>query len=168
MERTIENIQYCGNLVKRFLSIRRERPIDKADVDLCLDALADTLVKACSKPEVAAIIVDAVLDGEERWPSVGTIRRYMRELQYVEMDVREREDKRMREEQARRKAEDASRGTLCPPDIARRMDRLYVQLCSDELKAFGEEFQAACDDETAREILTKYETLFLPTNSQIQ
>jgi hypothetical protein len=161
MERTLENIQHCNDLARRFLSIRRERPIDKVDVDLCLDALTDTLVKACSKPEVASIIVDAIMDGEERWPSVGTIRRYMRELQYVEVDKREAEDRRHREEQARRKEELAGRGKPCSPEVGRRIDRIVMGVPSQEYReSFIRELGECGDSEIlTQDVLAKYECL---------
>jgi hypothetical protein len=142
MERTLENIQHCNDLARRFLSIRRERPIDKVDVDLCLDALTDTLVKAC-------------------WPSVGTIRRYMRELQYVEVDKREAEDRRHREEQARRKEELAGRGKPCSPEVGRRIDRIVMGVPSQEYReSFIRELGECGDSEIlTQDVLAKYECL---------
>jgi hypothetical protein len=169
MERTTENIQHCTKQTQRFLSIRRDRPMDRADLDLCMDALMETLLKACSKPEVATIIVDAILDNEERWPSVATIRRWMRELTYVEMDVREREDRRIREEWKRRDAEAANRGKPCSLEVAHRIDKIVFGLDPTLWEGFRDGLVSAGDDEEKTEcVLKQYELLSIPKTSSTE
>lgn len=157
MEQTTENIGFCSEQARRFVSIVRDQPRESWILDESLDALTTTLLRACSSHDVARAVVDEVLSREERWPSPATVRRYMREMLYVEMDVREREDEQQRRQVQRRRQE--SEGYVFQADLPKRIDRIVESLTAQERKTFIQEITAACnDDSKTLAVIGRYES----------
>ena len=96
MENTIENFQFCMDLVlKRFVNLRIEQH-RAARFDEVMKALADTLLKACTSREIAKAVADAAYGSEEFVPAPATLRKYLRGMNCVEEDVRKAEVERTR------------------------------------------------------------------------
>lgn len=102
MQKTDDNFKFCSELVARF-DTARQRPTGK-EAERIQEMLCDTLLDACSSPQVAEEVAKAVARREEFYPSEATIRKYVRE-RYIEADVQAEYAERIRDEISRKKGE---------------------------------------------------------------
>ena len=98
MQPNVDNIKFCIDLVEPF-AIMKRLPAEHR-FDGAMQALAETLLNACKSREVAAEVAKLVIENEEDFPAPATLRKYLRERNYVEEDVEARNDERSRRESA--------------------------------------------------------------------
>lgn len=96
MELTSDNLAFCMRLVRPFGMMKRVPPEKRFEE--AMDYLAETLMKACSRRDIAEEIAALVIENEEDFPAPGTLRKYLRDRNYVEQDVEARRDERNRRE----------------------------------------------------------------------
>lgn len=96
MELSGSNFDYCMKLAQRFAYMKRLPSEDRFDG--AMEFLAETLVKACKSRETAAEVANLVVEREEDFPAPATLRKYLREMNYVEEDVEKRRDEANRRE----------------------------------------------------------------------
>jgi hypothetical protein len=94
MENTDENVMFCWNLIQPFLSLKR-LPAEHR-IESNMQYLAQTLVDACSSQRVAEEVVERVMSKEEEFPAPATLRKALRDLDYVEQDVQRKRQERSR------------------------------------------------------------------------
>lgn len=85
MERTEQNILMVESFLQDYETMRRG-DIESSQMARLKNMLSNTYFSACKTPNSAYRLHAAVMDNEEFWPRVATLRRHMRELNLVELD----------------------------------------------------------------------------------
>lgn len=158
MQRTPENFELCLRLISDVKVLQRDQPRDPEVFDKACKFLVETLMDACSRPDIAEEMVGEILRNEDRFPVPATIRRYLRECNYIEADVSAKRDKKEREEAERRKSERKPE----PEQTIVSMDTLYRLMKAvgdDERKVLAKEYEACQTPEEEERFLEKWRGL---------
>ncbi len=86
MERTEENVAAVAQMVADFDALRF-KPTDPVIAEKLATWLQDTYLNACRDMDTAKIVHRAFLRHEEEYPRPATVRKYLRQLNFVECDA---------------------------------------------------------------------------------